>query len=326
MNNFRTEVNTVKSDFSILHETPLMLIGSCFAENIGSCLRDLKFRIDINPFGVLFNPISIGKSIERLINAKNFEEDDIFMFDDSWHSFMHHSRFSNKNKEKCLFEINQRLEEGHENLKNSEYLIITFGTSWVFENKANKQIVSNCHKLPAKNFERQLIESSTIVKIYEKIFKSLKDFNPNLKIILTLSPVRHLSDTAEGNQLSKAILIVALHELCKKGVATYFPAYEIMLDDLRDYRFYNTDMLHPSQQAVDYIFEKFGSSYFNAETGKINSEVSSILSAYNHRPVNLHSTTFKNFVGQNLEKVAKLENKYPFLDFSVEKEHFGKYK
>jgi hypothetical protein len=239
---------------------------------------------------------------------------------------MHHGNFSAEDKEKCLLTINQRLEQGHENLKNAKCLILTFGTAWTFVNKVNKKVVSNCHKLPSENFERLLLESSAIVKSYEIIFNSLNEFNPNLKIILTVSPVRHLADTAEGNQLSKAILVVAANELCKKGNATYFPAYEIMLDDLRDYRFYDTDMVHPSQQAVDYIFEKFDSSYFNAETKNINSEVSPIITAFNHRPVNIHSGTFINFVNKNLEKIAELENKYPFLDFTLEKGHFKKYK
>jgi len=326
MNNFRTEVNPVRSEFFISHETLVMFIGSCFTENVGNRMQSLKFCIDINPFGVLFNPVSISQSIERLIKANKYNENDIFWFNDSWHSFMHHSRFSSEEKEKCLSEINRRLEKGHENLRNAKFLILTFGTAWVFVNKENKKIVSNCHKLSAINFERQLLDSSTIVKDFENIFNSLKDFNPNLKIILTVSPVRHLSDTAEGNQLSKSILIVAVQKLCKNGLAFYFPAYELMLDDLRDYRFYDTDMVHPSQQAIDYIFEKFGNSYFNTETKNINSEVASILTAVNHRLANIHSNESRTFITRNLEKVAILENKYPFLDFALEKEHFRKLK
>lgn len=319
---FRTPVEPEKGSFPISHNTPVMLLGSCFSENIGNKLHSLKFNVDINPFGALYNPVSICNSIKRLIEMTAFTEAELFCYNESWHSFMHHSKFSSPDKNICLRQINERFNYSSEFLKKTECLIITFGTAWIFYHLQSKQVVSNCHKLPANNFERQLLSSEKIVHLFESIIKSLKNINPKLKILFTVSPVRHLKDKAEGNQLSKAKLVVAVHELCNKGYGCYFPAYEIMLDDLRDYRFYNTDMVHPSDQAIDYIFEKFANSWFNEDTQKLNTEITGITNAVNHRPMNPQAVSFKNFAGQILDKIELLEKQHPFLNFAEEKEYF----
>ncbi len=309
MSTFRTPVEPEKGSFPISHKTPLIFMGSCFSENIGSRLQSLKFNIDLNPFGILYNPVSIYNSIKRLLEDRIFTEDEIFCYNENWHSFMHHSKFSLPDKKQCLRQINERLNFSAGFLKKTECLVITFGTAWVFYHKQSGQVVSNCHKLPAENFERRLLSVETIVETYEGIIKSINSINPKLKVLFTVSPVRHLKDKAEGNQLSKAILIVAVHELCNKGYGYYFPAYEIMLDDLRDYRFYNTDMLHPSDQAIDYIFEKFAGSWFDNDTQKLNSEIAGIVAALNHRPVNPHSESFKKFVNQIFKKIESIGKK-----------------
>jgi hypothetical protein len=324
MNTFRTLVEPVKGNLSISHTTPVLLLGSCFVENIGNELQGLKFNIDLNPFGVLFNPASICRSIERLIEAEKFAEDELFFYDENWHSFMHHSRFSCADKKKCLQQINKRLMYSAEFLRKTHTLILTFGTAWVFNHVLTNQPVSNCHKLPSSNFNRRLLESASIVNDYENLFSSLKKLNKKLNIILTISPVRHLKDGAEENQLSKAILLVAVHELCRKGLATYFPAYEIVLDDLRDYRFYDTDMVHPSPQAIEYIFEKFSISWLSEEARKLNVQIMEIKKAAEHRPVNPDSNAFKSFTKNYLKKIITLEKQHPYLDFSNEKQYFGK--
>jgi hypothetical protein len=325
MNTFRTLVEPATGNYSVSHTTPVMLLGSCFAENIGKELQNLKFNIDVNPFGVLFNPESICKSIERLIEAREFQEDELFFHDENWHSFMHHSKFSFPDKKICLQQINNRLTNSFEFIRKARFLILTFGTSWVYYHIQSDKPVSNCHKMPSNIFSRRLLEIDAIVDSYENLFNSLKEINKNLNIILTVSPVRHLRDGAEENQLSKAVLLVAVQTLCRKGYASYFPAYEIVLDDLRDYRFYDTDMVHPSRQAIEYIFEKFSNSWLNDDTKKLNIEIRDIIKAFEHRPINEHSESAKKFAKQFLEKISKLEKHYPYLDFSEEKKHFEKF-
>jgi len=324
--NFRTTVEPAKSNFSISHEMNLMLLGSCFAENIGNRLISLKFNVDLNPFGVIYNPDSISQCIERLIDGRKFEKEEIFFYNESWHSFIHHSDYSSPDFETCLNHINKRFEYSSAFLKKTNCLIITFGTAWVFYHAQSGKVVSNCHKLPSSHFERRLLDISTIIEKYETLINSLKQINPALNIIFTVSPVRHLNDGAEGNQLSKSILIAAVHELCKKGLGFYFPAYEIMLDDLRDYRFYDVDMIHPSQFAIDYIFEKYSATCFKSDTLNLNNKIEEINKAYNHRPFNISSEAFQSFSRQMIDKIKILETDYPYFDFTEEKKHFNQTK
>jgi hypothetical protein len=325
MDAFRTIVNPEKADYPISHSDAILMTGSCFAENIGNKLIQLKFKVDLNPFGVLYNPVSIHRSLLRILNKELIKEDDLFLYDGIWHSFFHHSRFSSEDKEKCLHLMNSRIESSSNYLKNVRFLFITFGTAWVYNNIANGQPVSNCHKLPARNFERRILKVDEIVQDYCSLIQSIRVFNPDLKIIFTISPVRHLKERAEGNQISKSVLRLGVSELCNKGYGTYFPAYEIMLDDLRDYRFYDNDMVHPSQQAVDYIFEKFANAYFNDETKNLNKDIGEISDAFNHRPFNSFSAKFIEFAKANLEKIEKLEKENELLDFSEEKNYFSRF-
>ncbi len=315
---FRTIIEPAKSLHSLTHKSGILMMGSCFTENIGEKLQNLKFQIDVNPFGALFNPISVAKGLERIFDGKPFEENELFNYNDCWHSFSHHSRFSMPNKTDCLKRINERFTYTSEKIKNTDCLILTFGTAFTFYKIEDNEPVSNCHKLPAKNFNRKLLDVESIVAVYKKLFENLKKSNSNLKIILTISPVRHLSNGAHENQISKSILLLAVNELCQLGYAEYFPAYEIVLDDLRDYRFYKPDMMHPSEEAVSYIFEKFSESYFTEETKQLNSEIESILNVCNHKPFNSKSESFKKFCQQTLEKISSLHKCSPYLDFTHE--------
>ncbi|GAI96735.1 unnamed protein product, partial [marine sediment metagenome] len=230
-----------------------MFIGSCFTESIGGKLNDYKFPVDINPFGIIYNPSSVGKSLELLIGEKEFTIDDLFFYNGKWLSFFHHSSFSDKDPELCLSRINAKITESREFLKKAGFLFITFGTAWVFEWKESGETVSNCHKISALKFNHKLLAVEDILENYKTLIHKLLRFNPQLKIIFTVSPIRHWKDGAEGNQVSKAILLLSAHQLLKKFQSvSYFPAYEIIMDDLRDYRFYSDDMIHLNSVAIDY--------------------------------------------------------------------------
>ena len=326
MSVFRTIVEVPKSKFTINHQSKIMMLGSCFVENIGAKLQELKFNIDLNPFGIIFNPISAAECLRILIENIAFTENDLFLHNEKWNSFQHHSRFSNTDKQKCLQEINQRIQYSTEFLKTADYLFLTFGTAWVYYNMENSHPVSNCHKLPANRFERKMLDIKDIVLIYKEVINDLIKLNSNLKIVLTVSPVRHFKDGAEGNQLSKAVLLVAINELRKSGLSEYFPAYEIVLDDLRDYRFYEKDMLHPNGLAIDYIFEKFSNTFFETPTIELNKELDKIAMALNHRPVNEASDGYKNFINTTISKINDIKKSHPYLNFSAENENFKSFK
>jgi len=317
-----TPVDIIPSVHKIDHPDPLMMVGSCFSESIGEKLVELKFEVDLNPFGILFNPASIKLCLERLLSGKTFTRDELIEHDYLWHSFLHHSRFSSLAAETTLSGINERLIFSSAFLRKAKHLFITFGTAWVYVYKKTGQVVANCHKIPTSAFERFLLTPEDIVAGYQSLISNLKQVNPELQIVFTVSPVRHLKDTAAGNNLSKATLIIAIHRLCQLGLATYFPAYEIMLDELRDYRFYADDAIHPSQAAVDYIFEKFSAAYFAEHTRKLNMTLMDIQAAVNHRIEFPGHPMVHHFAANMLSRIDELEKQYPFLPFEREKTYF----
>ena len=324
MKSFRTEIKIEKKTYQINYKKKLFFIGSCFTENIGSHLKELKYPILINPFGILYNPISVLNSLELIINKKFFSEKDLFFLKNKYLSFFHHGDFSDENKDICLQKINNSINSAHHFLKNTNYLLITFGTSWVFENKETKEIVANCHKIPSHFFNRYLLNIQEIVKKYQEFIKKILNFNPNLeKIIFTISPVRHWKDGANGNQISKSILQIAINELKKSNsIIDYFPSYEIVLDDLRDYRFYESDMLHPNKIAVEYIWEKFQEAFIDEKDIFISKQIKKIIDAKKHRFFYPKSEETKKFKQTFLKKVIELKSKYPFLDLSEEYSYF----
>jgi len=296
-----------------------MFIGSCFTESIGSKLNDYKFPVDINPFGVIYNPSSVSKSLELLIEKKEFTKDDLYFFNGKWLSFFHHSSFSDKNPEQCLSGINAKITESREFLKKAGFLFITFGTAWVFEWKESGETVSNCHKISALKFNRKLLTVEDILENYKTLIHKLIQFNPQLKIIFTVSPIRHWKDGAEGNQVSKAILLLSVHQLMKKIQSiSYFPAYEIIMDDLRDYRFYSDDMIHLNSVAIDYIWERFCETYLDKEASGIMKNIDPVISAMGHKPFEPDSNLHQDFLIKILDKIEKLQLQYSFIDFSRE--------
>ena len=317
---FRTIVSIKKLPYSITHEQKIMMLGSCFAENIGKYMQQYKFNIDLNPFGILYNPASIAHSLYMLLQNKTFAEFDLFREGQLWHSFSHHSRFSHIDLHTCLNEINTRLAQGAIILKNADWLIITWGTAWVYRLTETGEIVSNCHKLPEKYFIRQRLCPNEITDMWIPLISELLQENPRLKILMTVSPVRHFRDGAHANQLSKSTLLLATELLCCtfSDNCFYFPSYEIVMDELRDYRFYDSDMVHPSEQAVEYIWEQFSLSCFSEKTRQENAEWGKIFKSLNHKPLTSDLNAYKDFVMQNLFKLKKFHQKYPYFDLSNE--------
>lgn len=303
---FRTEINPIKSLQTILHKDKISLIGSCFTENIGSKLSENGFNIDINPFGIIYNPISISECIRRVANKDFLNSSDLIKVEGFWKSYSHHGDFRSENQNTCLQIINQRIESSHTILNNSKYLIITLGTAWIYTHLESQRIMGNCHKIPSNFFEKKLLNINEIV---EKLGQSIKLFldNSNLenkKVIITISPIRHWKDGYRENQISKSILHLATQELClQDNRIEYFPSYEIVMDDLRDYRFYESDMLHPSTLAIDYIWEKFVNTYFNINTIELCKRFEHLNKMKNHRPFNPNTDSYR----KHLEKIEQLE-------------------
>jgi hypothetical protein len=316
MKEFRTKIQPQPSKNKISYQTPVLFLGSCFTENIGNKMQDLKFPVLVNPFGVLYNPVSVRQSLEIILDKRNFNENDLGFFNEQWFSFYHDTEFSNTDKQECLNYINARLNEARSQFENANYLIITFGTAWVYEYLKTGKVVSNCHKIPAKEFTRYKLGVEDVFVHWAKLLNRIEDYNSDLKVIFTVSPVRHWKDGAVQNQLSKSTLILAIHQIKKIfDNVEYFPAYEIMMDDLRDYRFYADDMLHPSDVAVEYIWQFFKDTYLEKGTNEIIKDVQKIVDAENHRPLNPNSKGHKKFIEKlNLQK-QQLMRKYPFLKF-----------
>jgi len=320
---FRTEINIPKSKMQFEHSDKVLTLGSCFAENISQYFDYYKFNILENPFGVLYNPVSIYNSLKLTVEEKQFTKEDLIYDQTEYHSFFHHSDFSHHDTEECLQKINDNFKITNKFLKNCDKIIITFGTSFVFKHKEKNIIVSNCHKIPQSEFERIRLTVDETKDYLQKIIDTLRIYNSTLSIVFTVSPVRHWKDGAVDNQLSKSILLLAVNEIANKNNnCEYFPSYEIMMDDLRDYRFYAEDLIHPNKIAVDYIWEKFGETHFTESCFEIMNEVKKVAQAFKHRPRNINSEKHKEFIKTNMELIDKLTAKFSHLNFENELKYF----
>ncbi|MDM1041882.1 GSCFA domain-containing protein [Empedobacter falsenii] len=317
---FRTTFQIQSSDFKLNHQHKILTIGSCFSDEIGKRLTDLKFDGLINPFGVIFNSHSIQNLIERSIQKKYFTTADVHQNGEEFFCFDVHSSFNALTKEAVLEELNLTLDQVHDYILSCDVLMITLGTSWIYEWKTSNQVVANCHKVDAKQFEKRLLTTEENLKSLELIVSDLKNINPTIRIITTVSPVRHTKDGMIENNVSKARLLDALYQLSlQNNQVEYFPSYELVLDDLRDYRFFKEDLIHPSKQAVDYIWEKFSETYFEQSTQTIIQKINKVISAINHRPFNEESDNHQQFLVKTIALMNELE-KGNQLDFSAEKE------
>lgn len=326
MDEFRTEVKPHPFPFEIEHGDQLVMLGSCFAENIGARLSQSKFKTEVNPFGILFNPFSIMNALERMLNNRLYTAKDLQKVGDHFVSLDHHGRFNNDDQNETLEAINTSLSKGRQALSKANVIFITLGSAWVYEHVATGHIVANCHKIPNKEFKKRLLTFQEIHLILRHIPQFLVSEKVNAKIVFTISPVRHWKDGAIENQRSKALLIAATQDVVEEFDAChYFPAYELMMDDLRDYRFYGADMLHPTEQAIDYIWQRFQTSFFSANTQEICASVKAVVQASNHRPVDPESNSFQRFLAKQLSLITELESKYPTLNMTEEKERFERY-
>lgn len=321
MSSFRTIFPPIHPDFKISHHDQILSLGSCFAEHIGGRLRGYKFPSLLNPFGILYNPISIFEALKWLTKEELFKEENLFEHQGLWHSFQHHGQFSNPEKEVTLNQINQSLKEGRAIFKKTTRLILTLGTAHVFEYKKTGKVVANCHKLPGQDFERRKLTLDEVTTCLGDIVGLVKTINPNIKIILTVSPVRHIRDGLVENQRSKSTLLLAIDSLKEiyPDSVFYFPSYEIVLDDLRDYRFFNEDMIHPNDQAINYVWRYFENAFFTEKTTNLNNRIQKIMDALAHRPIHPKSESHQIFLKNQLSKVEQMEEEFAFLNFGEEK-------
>ena len=319
---FRTQIPIPKSSHRIDYYSKIMSLGSCFAENMGDKFQYFKFQNTINPFGIIFNPVSIEKIMDKVIHETLFTENDVFFHNERWHCFDVHSDLSNSNKEELLNNLNTLIKSTNKHVIESTHIIITYGTSWVYRNIESDSIVANCHKVPQKQFKKELLSVAEIEKSIANFIKLIHSVNLNCNIIFTISPVRHIKDGFVENQWSKANLIAAVNNVLQElfsvpplGVRGLFPSYEIMMDELRDYRFYAEDMLHPNQVAIDYIWKRFKESTISETAFTTMDEVENIQKSLSHKPFNPNSESHFKFESKVREKITTLENQYSFMKF-----------
>ena len=298
------------------YNSKVILLGSCFSDNIGKKLRYHKFQSVLNPFGILFHPKAIESVIKNAITKKEYTEEDVFFFNERWQSFTTHSKLSASSKEEALNQLNQASALINTALKSSTHIIITLGTSWVYRFLASGKIVANCHKVPQHKFKKELLPITEINKSLSSIISLVRKVNPNINFIFTISPVRHLRDGFIENQQSKSHLISALHQIIKnqKNIF-YFPSYEIMMDELRDYRFYKEDMIHPNQIAINYIWEKFYENWLSDEAIDLKKQVIKIQRGLEHKPINTDSNEYREFLSSLQKKIKALKKKYSHITF-----------
>jgi len=321
-----TKIHIPNSNQPIDYNSRIISFGSCFAENMGEKLEYFKFQTTTNPFGILFHPLAIEKIITSALSEKQFTEKDIFFHNERWHCFDVHSDASHEDKEQFLKQLNAALLATKKVLLVATHCIITLGTAWVYRFKKTNQVVANCHKVPQNEFEKELLSIDEMETSLENCIALLRKVNPNITFIFTISPVRHLKDGFVENQRSKAHLISALQSVLAKrntsllwggvGGGDYFPSFEIMMDELRDYRFYVQDMVHPSQVAIDYIWQRFVETWISKEVFPIMKEVENIQRDLNHRPFHLKSKAHVAFLSQLEGKIHQLQKKYKHIHFN----------
>ena len=315
-------VELPKRELEISHATRQMIMGSCFAENIGKRLVACKFPAMLNPFGILYNPLSIAAALRRIVGREFFTDDspELAFHGERWHSMLHHGDFSRRDKDELLAAVNGSIDSARTHLSGLDLLTLTFGTAYVYVRKSDNCVAGNCHKLPAALFTRRLLGIDEIVETTARCINEIQGINPAARILFTVSPIRHLRDGAHDNQKSKATLLLAIDELQKfyPTCTAYFPAYEIMLDELRDYRFYAEDMAHPSPLAVEYIWERFTACHIAGESIALCKEIAPIMRALAHRPFDERSSGYKEFIGNTLQKIEAIKEKHPYIDFEKE--------
>lgn len=319
--NLRTVVKPDPLVPPVSYTDRILLTGSCFTEHIGNRLKMLKFSVDLNPFGIVYNPISIADQLQYLLNPADFTADDLVFHQDLWHSWMHHSRFSHPDAAKLIETLNNQALNSGSFLEHAGVLFLTFGTTECYYLKADNRLVSNCHQIPADQFYTRRPGPQELAGIWIPLVEALKTRNPGLRICLTISPIRYFKEGPTGNQLSKATLFLFISLLMKAYPDLfYFPAYEIFMDDLRDYRFYDEDLMHPGSAGLEYVWSRFMEACIDPAVYGLMEEVEAVMKAAGHRP-GVHLTdAHRRFVAHQSERIRALIRKYPFLNFAEELE------
>jgi len=319
--NLRTLVEMEPMTPQLTYSDRIMLMGSCFTEHIGNRLNSLKFRVDLNPFGIVYNPLSMAGQLKILLDPQGFSHDDLVFHQDLWHSWNHHSRFSDTDPDRLLRSVGEKALTSAGFLKQTGVLILTFGTPEAYFLKGSNRLVSNCHKLPADWFCSRKPDPQELADLWIPLIGSLVTQNPGLRICLTVSPVRYFKDGPTGNQISKSILFLFIGKLLDAFPDLYyFPSYEIFMDDLRDYRFYDTDMMHPGPAGIDYVWNRFVRACIDPGIYPLMDEVESVVKGAHHRPGARHTDAHRSFIARQLDRISALQLKNPFLDFSEEVE------
>lgn len=305
------------------YQHKIFFLGSCFSTDIAARMRELKFSVFSNPTGIVYHPLKIADVLRKIVDGSHYSEYDLVAHNGLFHSWEHHSEFSEGEPGLVLQKANHRLEAARQFLAHADFLILSPATAFGYYLKEGRRLVSNCHKLPAVLFDKQLSEVAEITDKLTRSISLIKEFSPGIRLIFTVSPVKHLRDGVVANNLSKAIVIQAVHKLVSSVEGSwYFPSFEILNDELRDYRFYKNDFAHPSDTAVSYILEKFLTAFISDEAKTLLAEIRDIRSAAAHRPMNRMADAHRKFCEAQLHKIAKIEDQYPFLDFSEEKSVF----
>lgn len=312
---FRTEIELPGQLASLSQQQRGLAMGSCFADRMGERLALARFPLQINPLGISYHPLALARLL-HLITQQQTPEPQYAPHLEAWHSFDLHSRFNQPSRSEFLIAVEEAIQQTHDWLMQCDYLLVTFGTAWAYRHQAQQQLVNNNHRYPARTFTRELLYPDQIVNTWQACIHELRSWRPHLQVLLTVSPVRHTRDTLVGNQLSKATLRLACHQLCEAlPHVQYFPAYEIMLDDLRDYRFYTDDLIHPSAFAEQYIWEKFTQCCLSAPAREVLARWEAVQRDLNHRPRQTHGQAYRRFLRQLQHKLNTLA---PQLDVAEE--------
>ena len=312
---FRTIVPISKTTKSITYYTPIVSLGSCFAVNMAQKFAYYKFPITVNPFGVLFHPLAIENILQHTIENSTYTAEDFFLHNELWHSFDFHSDMSQSSLKEAIQLANSQQIQLQQALQEASFCFITLGTAWVYIYNSTDTIVANCHKLPSQHFSKRLLSVEEITESLSHITALLKQFNPSITVVFTISPVRHIKDGFFENQVSKSQLFTALYPFITDSKSLYFPAYELLLDELRDYRFYANDMVHPSEMAINYIWERLVATYIETATQADMKQVDSIQKGLSHRPFNPETESHQQFLAQLQQKMEAFTMKYPHIRF-----------
>ncbi|UCE69568.1 MAG: GSCFA domain-containing protein [Flavobacteriaceae bacterium] len=315
---WRTEVSIRSGSSLIGYDNPVLLLGSCFATNLSEKLSYYQFPCLSNPFGVLFHPLPMENLVGRALNDRQFTAEDLLEVQGRWVCLETHSTLSGESPEEALRLLNRALKELKQALEHSTHTVLTLGTSFGFRHLHTGQLVANCHKLPGGDFERELSSPEVLKRSLSRILSLLQSRRSDMICLLTVSPVRHIRDGLVENQRSKAHLITAVQDLVQNGTAEYFPSYEIFMDELRDYRYYDRDLIHPSEVAVDYVWERFEQAWISPEARPVMKEVASVRKSLAHRPLHGITSEYQKFQETVQAQIQKLQDRFPHMDFGNE--------